>query len=76
MSVDLYLRKCPVAMAELAVRKAYGDQPFYLEWCQLLRENLALAFAGALLGFLFSCIFLWSGARYWYAWRWCLRNEF
>ena len=28
---------------------------------QLLRENLALAFAGALLGFLFSCIFLWLG---------------
>ena len=28
---------------------------------QLLHENLALAFAGALLGFLFSCIFLWLG---------------
>jgi putative ABC transport system permease protein len=47
-------------MAELAVRKAYGASRSTL-MVQLLRENLALAFAGALLGFLFSCIFLWLG---------------
>ena len=47
-------------MAELAVRKAYGASRSTL-MVQLLRENLALAFAGALLGFLFSCIFIWLG---------------
>lgn len=47
-------------MAELAVRKAYGASRYTL-MMQLLRENLALAFAGALLGFIFSCLFLWLG---------------
>lgn len=47
-------------MAELAVRKAYGANRSTL-MMQLLRENLVLALAGALLGFLLSCIFLWMG---------------
>lgn len=47
-------------MAELAVRKAYGASRSTL-MMQLLRENLALAFVGTLLGFIFSCLFLWLG---------------
>mgnify|MGYP001213206001 CR=1 FL=1 len=47
-------------MSELAVRKAYGASRYTL-MMQLLRENLVLAFAGALLGFAFSCLFLWLG---------------
>lgn len=47
-------------MAELAVRKAYGASRATL-MMQLLRENLVLALAGALLGFLLSCLFLWLG---------------
>lgn len=47
-------------MAELAVRKAYGAGRTTL-MMQLLRENLALAFVGALLGFALSCLFLWIG---------------
>lgn len=47
-------------MAELAVRKAYGASRFTL-MMQLLRENLVLAFAGALLGFILSCLLLWLG---------------
>lgn len=47
-------------MGELAVRKAYGASRFTL-MMQLLRENLVLAMAGALLGFILSCLFLWLG---------------
>ena len=47
-------------MSELAVRKAYGASRYTL-MMQLLRENLVLAIAGALLGFVFSCLFLWLG---------------
>ena len=47
-------------MAELAVRKAYGASRYTL-MMQLLRENLALAFVGTLLGFILSCLFLWLG---------------
>lgn len=47
-------------MAELAVRKAYGADRITLI-VQLLRENLALALVGALIGFLLSCLFLWIG---------------
>lgn len=47
-------------MSELAVRKAYGASRYTL-MMQLLCENLVLAFAGALLGFAFSCLFLWLG---------------
>lgn len=47
-------------MGELAVRKAYGASRFTL-MMQLLRENLILAIAGALLGFILSCLFLWLG---------------
>lgn len=47
-------------MSELAVRKAYGASRYTL-MMQLLRENLVLAVAGALLGFVFSCLFLWLG---------------
>lgn len=47
-------------MAELAVRKAYGASRSTL-MMQLLRENLALAFVGSLLGFALSCLFLWLG---------------
>ena len=47
-------------MAELAVRKAYGADRITLI-VQLLRENLALALVGALVGFLLSCLFLWMG---------------
>ncbi|WP_418696596.1 ABC transporter permease [Bacteroides sp.] len=47
-------------MSELSVRKAYGASRSIL-MMQLLRENLVLAFLGALLGFVFSCLFLWLG---------------
>lgn len=50
-------------MAELAVRKAYGASRATL-LTQLLRENLVLALAGALLGFLLSCLFLWAGKEW------------
>ena len=61
-------------MAELAVRKAYGASRSTL-MVQLLRENLALAFAGALLGFLFFVHIPMAGQGL-DAWRWCSRNEF
>ncbi|MEY8721254.1 ABC transporter permease [Bacteroides stercorirosoris] len=47
-------------LSELAVRKAYGASRSTLVW-QLLLENLLLAFIGALLGFLLSCLLLWLG---------------
>lgn len=47
-------------MAELAVRKAYGAGRSIL-MMQLLRENLALALVGTLLGFALSCLLLWLG---------------
>ena len=47
-------------MSELAVRKSYGASRAVL-MTQLLRENLVLAFVGTLLGFAFSCLFLWVG---------------
>lgn len=47
-------------MGELAVRKAYGASRFTL-MMQLLHENLVLAMAGAILGFILSCLFLWLG---------------
>lgn len=47
-------------LSELAVRKAYGASRSALVW-QLLLENLLLAFIGALLGFLLSCLLLWLG---------------
>lgn len=45
-------------VAELAVRKAYGARRSTL-MMQLLCENLVLALAGALLGFVLSCLLLW-----------------
>ena len=50
-------------MAELAVRKAYGARRSIL-MVQLLRENLVLALAGALLGFVLSCLLLWWGKEW------------
>lgn len=47
-------------LSELAVRKAYGASRSTLVW-QLLLENLLLAFIGALLGLLLSCLLLWLG---------------
>ena len=47
-------------LSELAVRKAYGASRSTLVW-QLLLENLLLAFIGALLGFVLSCMLLWLG---------------
>ena len=47
-------------LSELAVRKAYGASRLTL-MSQLLIENLLMAFIGALLGFLLSCLLLWLG---------------
>lgn len=47
-------------LSELAVRKAYGASRLIL-MTQLLIENLLMAFIGALLGFLLSCLLLWLG---------------
>lgn len=47
-------------LSELAVRKAYGASRSTLIG-QLLLENMLLAFIGALLGFLLSCLLLWLG---------------
>jgi putative ABC transport system permease protein len=47
-------------LSELAVRKAYGASRLTL-MTQLLIENLLMAFIGALLGFLLSCLLLWLG---------------
>lgn len=47
-------------LSELAVRKAYGASRSTLI-CQLILENLLLAFIGTLLGFLLSCLLLWLG---------------
>ena len=50
-------------MAELAVGKGYGARRSIL-MVQLLRENLVLTLAGALLGFVLSCLLLWWGKEW------------
>ena len=60
MLVDLSPLRLSRRLSELAVRKAYGASRLTL-MTQLLIENLLMAFIGALLGFLLSCLLLWLG---------------